>query len=315
MVRFDELSYAEEMYNTQSFIKSYCVTELTVYAKWLKWKKLKEIGKDYLEVTDEENEKIEKSVRDDLIDFATKHYSEFNYTVNYTDIDKAVSNTRVAKLLIPKEVKITRNEYNTLMSIENDAYRRVLFIMLVDAKFKRENNVLLKLSSLDNDTPYYVRMERSEIIRLSKAKFEDKEDRNKGVWGYLGKNKFAEMRPSWANMAVRIVDTSGTDDIVEVITDYDHLDLHYERMIGGNIGECQLCGKLFRQGNRKQALFCYKHRGNKKDKYVKKICIDCGIDFFVKSTNRRTIRCEKCQDEKRKNDIRNNVKRYRQNLM
>ena len=295
MVRFDELSYAEEMYNTQSFIKSYCVTELTIYAKWLKWKKLKEIGKDYLEVTDEENEKIEKSVRDDLIDFATKHYSEFNYTVNYTDIDKAVANTRVAKLLIPKEVKITKNEYNTLMSIENDAYRRVLFIMLVDAKFKRENNVLLKPSTVDNDTPYYVRMERSEIIRLSKAKFEDKEDRNKGVWGYLGKNKFAEMRPSWANMAVRIVDISGTDDIVEVISDYDHLDLHYERMIGGNISECKFCGKLFRQNKRNTAYYCYKHRGYNKVGLKEKECVDCGTSFFVQPNAVKKIRCDDCQ--------------------
>lgn len=297
MVRFDELSYAEEMYNTQSFIKSYCVTELTIYAKWLKWKKLKEIGKDYFEVTDEENEKIEKSVRDDLIDFATKHYSEFNYTVNYTDIDKAIANTRVAKLLIPKEVKITRNEYNILMSIENDAYRRVLFIMLVDAKFKRENNVLLKPPTVDNDTPYYVRMERSEIIRLSKAKFEDKEDKNKGVWGYLGKNKFAEMRPSWANMAVRIVDTSGTDDIVEVITDYDHLDLHYERMIGGNIGECKFCGKLFRQNKNRTALYCYKHRKYSKIGLRKSNCVDCGNEFFVAATDTNKIRCDNCQKE------------------
>lgn len=298
MVRFDELSYAEEMYNTQSFIKSYCVTELTIYAKWLKWKKLKEIGKDYLEVTDEENEKIEKSVRDDLIDFATKHYSEFNYTVNYTDIDKAVANTRVAKLLIPKEVKITRNEYNTLMSIENDAYRRVLFIMLVDAKFKRENNVLLKPPTVDNDTPYYVRMERSEIIRLSKAKFEDKEDRNKGVWGYLGKNKFAEMRPSWANMAVRIVDTSETDDIVEVITDYDHLDLHYERMIGGNIGECKFCGKLFRKGKYHPGLYCYKHRGWQKKEVKMSNCIDCGKEFVIPPRSHGKVRCDDCQKKK-----------------
>ena len=312
MVRFDELSYAEEMYNTQSFIKSYCVTELTIYAKWLKWKKLKEIGKDYLEVADEENEKIEKSVRDDLIDFATKHYSEFNYTVNYTDIDKAVANTRVAKLLIPKEVKITRNEYNTLMSIENDAYRRVLFIMLVDAKFKRENNVLLKPSSVDNDTPYYVRMERSEIIRLSKAKFEDKEDRNKGVWGYLGKNKFAEMRPSWANMAVRIVDTFGTDDIVEVITDYDHLDLHYERMIGGNIGECKFCGKLFRQNKNRTAEYCFKHRGKIKESTQFRNCIDCGnpIQYI-----HNKVRCNECENKKIREDTKIRVNKYRNKVM
>ncbi len=303
MVHFDELSYAEEMYRTQSFIKSYCVTELSIYGRWLKYKQMQEIGKDYDTLTDEEDAEITKHVRDALIEFSSKHYSEFNYTINYVEIDKAVENTKVVKLMLPKPMVITRKEYDVLMGVENDNYRRMLFIMLVDAKFRFCNNVSLKHPVLDRTKPFFVRLTRSEIIKLSGAKFTDKVDKNKNSWYYFGSHNLLEMMPSWNTVAVTFVDLDENAEVMETVTDYEHLDLHYERMIGNKIGQCAFCGRLFRQNPKNNATYCYKHRGRKRESLENQVvkCPVCGNTYVKKPQTRRNM-CDDCYKEYRKKD-------------
>ena len=306
MERWNELDYAETMYNTQSFLQAYCVTELTIYAKWLKYTKLQTLGKDYGTVTETELEEIEKAVREELIDFCERNYSDFNYTLHYPDINKAIENTKKAKLLIPQPVTITEDEYKTLIGIENDAYRRVMFILLVDAKFNKQNRVSLKTPTKHDDR-YFTRLTRPEVYRLAKAKFSSKVEKNVNVWGYLGKNRLLEMQMKWENTVVTFVDTSENPQIRETVTDYKHLDLHYERMMGENIGECEICGKLFRQGKYRPGKYCYEHR--RYQKIGVKKCVDCGKEFI---TMPNKIRCDCCQTIKKREDARKRIERYRQ---
>ena len=85
--------------------------------------------------------------------------------------------------------------------------------------------------------------------------------------------------------------------------DYDHLNLHYDRLCGKKIGTCKICGKLFKQSNNRPASYCYKHRGYNKVK-EKKVrtgtCVDCGENFTVVATNAKKCRCDKCQKIYRK---------------
>ena len=61
---FDELGFAQKMHDTQSFIKSFNSSELGIYGRWLKLKRLEEIGKDYSTATENELEDIENSFLD-----------------------------------------------------------------------------------------------------------------------------------------------------------------------------------------------------------------------------------------------------------
>lgn len=295
MIRFDEKSFAEKMHDTQSFINTYGVTELTIYAKWLKYNKLKELEKDYIDLTVEENVEIDKYIERELIDFSERNYPSFNYVVNYTDIDRAVENSKGYKLRLPSPTPITKSEWESIMGIDNDNYRRILFVMLVDSKYYRLHGTsIYKEYTVDENTVFYNQMSDNEILKTAKTKFADKEEK-KHVWHYLYKRGLADITSGRLKARfVQIVDVSSDAEIIDYITDYDHLDLHYERLIGANIGTCKYCGRLFRQNKQNNMMYCYKHRGYQKKELRFGICVDCGREFSVAAKNQRKNRCDKC---------------------
>lgn len=301
MIRFDEKSFAEKMHDTQSFINSYSVTELTIYAKWLKYNRLRELEKDYLDLTVEENAALDKYIEKKLIDFSERNYPSFNYVVNYIDIDRAVENSRGYKLRLPSPTPVTKKEWDAIMSVDNDNYRRILFVMLVDSKYYRMYGTSInKEYTIDDNTVFYTQMSDNEIIKAAKAKFPDKEEK-KHIWHYLYKNGLADITSGRLKARfVQIVDTDTTSEVIDYITDYDHLDLHYERLIGENIGTCKYCGKLFRQNKQNNMLCCYKHRGYQKKVLRFGICVDCGKEFSVAATDQNRVRCDECQKIYRK---------------
>lgn len=283
------------MHDTQSFIKSYGIKELSIYARWLKYNKLQEIGKDYLTVSEEELKEIEKYIENSLIDFSTKHFVDFNYTKNYKDIDIAIENTRDRKLLIPIKIPITRTEYEKLLEIDNDEYRRIIFVMLVESKYFKFNNVSIIDEEINKNTMFFVSMPYKDVMKAAKVK-SSKEKQKESMY-YLFQNGFFGRTAIKDLFYVKIVDINkNPTDVVEWIFDYDHLDLHYERIFTeSEISECKHCGCLFRQGAKGNRQYCYKHRGyNKKGLRFGK-CVDCGKEFSVASTETNKVRCDECQ--------------------
>ena len=93
--------------------------------------------------------------------------------------------------------------------------------------------------------------------------------------------------------------------MIEYITDYEHLALYYEKISGEKIGQCEYCGRLFRQGKTKTANYCHKHRGYKKANVQILTCVDCGKEFEAGSKSRKKCRCIECQRKKHLEDMRN----------
>lgn len=293
--KFDELSYAEEMHDTQSFINSYGVTELTIYGKWLRYKMLNELNRDYKDLTVEENNEMDKYIEHELIDFSQRNHKSFNYVINYLDIDRAVGNSRNYKLRMPASTPITKRELESIMTVEDDRYRRVLFVMLVDAKYYRLNGTAInKEYIVDENTVFYSQMTDGEILKTSKAKFTAEEKRH--IWHFFYKKGLADITSGkYKARFVQFVDVEADAEIIDYITDYEHIDLHYERLMGERIGTCKCCGHLFRQNKQNNTMYCYKHRGYQKKELRFGICVDCGKEFAVASNNHKKIRCDCCQ--------------------
>lgn len=157
---------------------------------------------------------------------------------------------------------------------------------------------------------FYVRMTRSEIQKLAQIKYDSPSEKTfflgcinrKGLFG-ISENRSR----AWY---IKFVDTSD-EDVIEYITDYEHLALYYEKMSGEKIGQCNYCGKLFRQNKNGTSLFCWKHRGYNKMEVVNCTCVDCGKIFTVKSKSRRKIRCDDCQKLYRRKYNAEMQKKYR----
>ena len=82
--------------------------------------------------------------------------------------------------------------------------------------------------------------------------------------------------------------------------------------IDKNFVTCNYCGKRFYKVYNKD-MVCPNCKDRELDRLKTKtlVCIDCGTPFEVKSTDRRSVRCQKCQRERRRIKILQNVKRFR----
>lgn len=303
MIYFDELSVAEKMENCQSFTDGYSVMELIIYAKYLKYKKVIESGIDYSAVSATQLEAYDKEVENALRLFCESCCNGFNYTVSYKDIDYAVNVSNKYLLKLPNPIPITKKEWEVIKSVKNEKYQRMLFVMLVDSKYYRMFNTSIeKRDKILSDSIFYIRMQRNEIQKIAKIKYDTPSEKTFFLGCIAKQGLFGITENRLRTWYLTFVDTSN-ECIIDYVTDYDHLDLHYERLIGNRIGQCKHCGKLFKQGKTKLSDYCYKHRGyNKKiTKAIRNsICIDCGSEFSIAATDTQKCRCNECQHEYRK---------------
>lgn len=295
MIYFDELSVAEKMESDKSFSDGYSRIELIIYAKYLKYKKIMESGRDYSTVSATQLKEYDKEVERELRLFCEGCCGTFNYTTDYQDIDFAVDNSNKYLLKLPQSLPITQKEWDAIQSVQDEKYQRMLFIMLVDAKYYRLFNTTVDkdISNL-NDSIFYVRMTRSEIQKFAKVKYDSPSEKTFFLGCITKKGLFGITENKLRTWFIKFVDTS-SECVIDYITDYDHLDLHYEKLIGNRIGQCKHCGKLFKQGKTKPSDYCYKHRGYPKQENRILICIDCKKEFIAGSKSREKCRCKECQ--------------------
>ena len=317
MIYFDELSVAQEMEASTVAVDEYKRSDLLLYAKYLRYKAIIESGKDYDSVTVEDMKQLDNQIEKELRAFCNRYYIDFNYVVKFQDIDDAVVNSRLFKLKLPLSTPITKKEWETICKIDNDNYRQMLFVMLVDAKYHRLHSISIENSAtITEDTLFYCHMSKRDIYKAGGCKFENAEEKLFSLGCLYREGLFDITNNKYRSWFVKFVDISeNPDHILDYITDYDHLNLHYDRLCGKNIGSCKICSKLFKQSDKRPGIYCYKHRGYNKIGSKTLICVDCGKEFTVSSKSRRKNRCDDCQKIKRKADIKANVKKHRDNVI
>ena len=312
MIYFDELSATKEMEESQSFKNGYTKTDLFMYTKYLKYKKAIESGIDYENITEDQLRSYNQSIECELRAFCERACLDFNYTTKYQDIDFALEYSCKYKLKLPRPLPITQREWNSIMSVSNENYRKMLFIMLVDAKYYKYFSTSVENDKqIDNDTVFYVRMTRSEIQKAAKVKYANQSEKDFFLGCINRKGLFDISDSKLCSWYIKFVDISN-ENIIESITDYDHLDLYYEQLSGGKSGKCEYCGNLSKQGKSKPSIYYYKHRGYSKQKIQSLICVDCGSEFTISSKSRNACRCENCQNERNKAKKAERNRRYYQ---
>lgn len=298
MIYFDELSVAREMEESNSFKNGYTKTDLFMYTKYLKYKKAIESGIDYDTITESQLSDFNDTVEHELQEFCEGACLDFNYTTKYQDIDFALEYSCKYKLKLPRPLPITQREWDSIMSVSNENYRKMLFVMLVDAKYYKYFSTSVENDKqIDDTTVFYVHMTRFEIQKAVKVEYVSQSEKDFFLGCINRKGLFDISDSRLCSWYIKFVDISNKD-VIEHITDYDHLDLYYEKLSGGKIGQCEYCGKLFKQNKNSTALFCYKHRGYQKKSDKRLICTSCGKEFTLSSRGQRTI-CNICYKKHR----------------
>lgn len=306
MIYFDELSVAQNMESATTQVDEYKKSDVLLYAKYLRYKKIIDAGKSYDDVTLDDMIALDNQIEKELIAFCNKYYTDYNYIVRFQDIDTAVDRSRYYKLKLPLPTPITQSEWDAICQIDNDNYRRMLFVMLVDAKYNRLHSTAVENTfEVNEDTLFYCRMCKSDIYKAGKCKFENAEEKLFSLGCFYEHGLFDITNNKYRSWFLKFVDIS-SNNIIEYITDYDHINLHYDKISGVKIGTCKMCGKLFKQNKNGTGVYCYKHRGyNKLEKRKIRIdyCVDCGEQFSVPATDTNKCRCNKCQRIKHLKDM------------
>lgn len=99
------------------------------------------------------------------------------------------------------------------------------------------------------------------------------------------------------NLAVRVTFCDMDGDPVLYVSDFRDLGYLYLMQIGENIVACAECGTLIRGNKGGTKKYCSNCAGYVPKEYKIITCIDCGKEFRIDGNNKRTCRCENCQDE------------------
>lgn len=292
MIVFDELAFAKKMVES-GFVNNCCTYELSIFAKYLK----------YLDQRIS-NEELEQQLKE----FAEKNDKYFNWQVDFPMIEKAVKSVEKYELRIPKPTVVTKREWETIINIPDENYRRIAFIMLVVSKYYKNNNTKKKRNKHENqEKVYYCGIQDNDIFKLAKVKNLNKNDKMIMFYQLNKMNLVTMYNSNKISRVVLFVDEStNEDDIICHITDYDHIIMYYEMLNNVPIGICNECQRLFYKSKTKPSEHCYAHRGYQKKQTKVITCIDCCKEFEVNSKNTKTKRCEECQHKK---TIQNNKKR------
>lgn len=302
---YDELSHAEMIYNLGIFPDGGTGKELKILAMFLR----KNIIEYYGMTLAESNEsyysmkEISEEVEERLIKFCENAISGFDYYFYCTEIAKAVRQSEKYYINEQKPVPITAKEWSAIQSLESEDAKRLMFMKLIDSKYTSMNRKTIGRTEY-NEHEFFVRERISKEMYCREMSIQRKNYRVANQ--QLHKSGFIEFKRIFQTNSmkyiekVNIIDTA--TDPIDYITDFHNLLLHYERLNGGNIGECQKCGRLFRQNNgRNKYKFCEEHRASKKEKAVPQMaeCVECGLFFALpaRGNTSNMIRCTCCQDK------------------
>lgn len=222
LIIVDEKTYAENLLKN-GFSKFMSYRDLLILAKYYRW-----TGLEY------------KEIEIKLEDFCLRYNPLYNKVKNRWRIVKAVNGAKKNNLRLPFSIVITENEIKRILSIKNRKYERVLFAILVLAKYYKFSIGKNKENQKPEKIGYYLSFDFEDIALAAKVNFTQKKMiecfHKLYLAGYYKLTKYGSMMIDYA-------DDSSTP-MIEV-TDINDISSFLPYL-------CTECGKIItRTGNRK----------------------------------------------------------------
>lgn len=193
-----------------------------------------------------------KQIVDNIDHFMNESYHEYNSATWIDTVEKIVSNVIKynSKLVIIKNINITRNELDYVKKIDKLTYQKLAFVFLVYAKIFnqiKENNNNWVEGKYRNEMFF-----DAKVNELGKNQLKILHDMVKLNIIFMAKN----ITNNSINVSNYIDDSS---EIILKITDFRELGLQYLKLIGyDKIKKCEECGKLIKYNSKKIPKYCTK---------------------------------------------------------
>lgn len=290
MIIFNEKKFASDAIALLNK-KTYNLYEMTILCKWLR----------HMIFSSKTEEEADKLIRNTLVCFCKLCWEDFDEDVEYIRINKAIDRSKKEMLRTCHPVRISKKEWETISSMENETGKKLLFVMLVVAKFNRANplRIIGETPPVYKDKQLRCNTDIGELYRLAKIRYKKTGGDFSYLSEYRGKVEFIDGKTlkrilKFADLEVR------DEDLFMEISDYDNIIEYYNMQYDNSIKACKRCGDIFKDKSKSQSLkTCPSCR--KEEKRVRVlICEDCGKRIVLKNKRGIITRCPTCQKEYRK---------------
>lgn len=287
MIILDEKKFAEDcLQNGLIVLKPYYI--LTILAKY------------YYHIRGFRKKKIMEL----LFDYLKKYYPRYELSEFYwkTEVEKIAEKAGKNLLIEISGVKITKSEIEKIKELKNKTLERLAFVMLCLAKYHNLRN------SKNNN---WVNTNDAEIFKFARVICDIKERNKKiGTLWNLGYIEFPK-RVDKTNYRVTFIDDDSDEEMF--IDDFRELGYEYRKYCGENFIRCAECDILIKGNKNGTKKYCKECASYTPKKAKTIVCVDCGNTFSVAGNNKRQIRCCDCYTQYRKEKIRENVQKFREN--
>ena len=290
MIIFNEKKFATEAV-TKLSKKSYNLYEMTILCKWLR----------YNIFSSKTEEEVDKLIRNTLICFCKLCWEDFDEDVEYIRINKAIERSKLEYLRTCYPVRISKKEWNIISGLQNETGKKLLFVMLVVAKFNRANPIKSKNDKPIEyaDTQLRCNTDIGELYKLAKIKYKKTNGDFSYLSEYRGLVELLDGKTLKRVLKFADLEVSDKETFIE-IWDYDNIIQYYNMQYDPSIKVCKHCKNIFKDNSKSQSLkTCATCR--REEKVVKVlICEDCGKRVILENKRGIVTRCSSCQKEYRK---------------
>jgi hypothetical protein len=241
MIILDELTYAQKLLDEKKYP---ILRDLIVLAKYYK----------YLSYSD-------MDIKQALSSYCNERVLDWNEIRQSWKIKTAIRTMKKYRLRVPVSTPITKKELERIAEVNDYNKEKLLFVILVFAKFLKYNDVKIKPSNVPkNIGEYYVNDEMINFFEFARIKSNWKY-RNR-VSHELYEDGYIDGTTYGGHKIKYVYECSET---ALFVTDYSNIVLAYLRYKGEKVVGCS-CGKLFVYKNSRRE-FCDTCRAKiKKDK-------------------------------------------------
>jgi hypothetical protein len=226
MIILDEEAWAENLLKNGSSRQYPVANDVRILAKYWRYKGLET-----------------HDVRLKLEEYCCASDPYFNPVFSYWKITNALRDSKNYRLRRAFPVSVTKAEIATIKQFEDYGQQRVLFVLLVYAKFLKYTNTRIKPTQKTRVIgEFYVNEKMSNMVRIAKVSMRRNERKNffndlhdKGLFDYT----------FYDSLLIKYVDENSDPEII--IEDFSDITLYWARYCGERIAACSKCGKLFLQ--------------------------------------------------------------------
>lgn len=219
------------------------------------------------------------------VQWMNKHQDNFDESSYSNVISKAIKCSKKLPLYRIDSISITKNEFETIKSLNNIREEKILFVLLCMAK--QQSNIFKFTDGL-------VRYTITDLCKYARISV-PADEREYILHNILVKGLISCPKKNDTKcLRVNFIEENGETELI--LNEIDCQELAYvylKQKNGSGFKRCRRCGRLMSSRNKKE--FCsYCEQATQDNNHI--WCIDCGDEVKISEFDNETCRCEKCKE-------------------